>query len=306
MLPLITILSLLLAALVKGWWSLHKGHIWIPAAIAVVVILSIVLVVAVSIAELPTNVDASSSRVGFKSGDGTRTTMDIVFSCLSTMIICTISAIHFDLPGNVSSYFRFFNLAGPRWDTTTTKVLNWLLGLLMPEIWVGKACMQYSCALVDYHAKVKSYPEWTLKLSMFDIMRGFTWVNDPEINPGRAQYRTGAKLDRQKICKSLEREISDKSKANVLTKLIAIIQITRFLLEVIARAASSLPISPLEYFTCAQVFCALLMYVFWFDKPCDVETKISLDLCRKERLSGATRMKIKICTHLYSDLNDMG
>lgn len=122
----------------------------------------------------------------------------------------------------------------------------------------------------------KNCAGWKFKHSTFARMKGFSLDIDDNINSGYQLLLQGAILDVDS-CDRLGWEISDKSKADVLTKSIAIIQITRFLLEISARTASSLPISPLEYFTCAHVFYALTMYIYWFDKPCGVQEKIRLE-----------------------------
>lgn len=210
--------------------------------------------------------------------------MGIVYSCLTTMAICTISAMHFDLTNNTSHRLGFREKIVSRefWKAIGRKLGIWSAGLLMPEILANNACYDYYRALRD-HAFMKTECEnWTFKLSMFAGMNGFSLEDGDVIDSGRTLLRRGVILDAD-VCKRLEYEISDKSKADVLTKSIAIIQITRFLLEIIARAASSFPISPLEYFTCAQVFCALLMYVFWFDKPHGVQEKTRLRVKKGEK-----------------------
>lgn len=240
-------------------------------------LLSIVLIISVVATELRTKVDASSARVGFQTSDRRRTSMDVIFSCLSTMLICTISAIHFDLPDDTSDELDFWEIRSkPILAAMVMKVFYWSLALLAPELFVGNACAEYCDALEDYAFMEKHCPGWTLKLSVFARMKGFTLEDGDGIESGRELFRRGAKLDVQ-TCRRLQDDIADKSKADILTKSIAIIQITRFLLEIIARAAYSLPISPLEYFTCAQVFCALLMYIFWIDKPHGVQQKIRLE-----------------------------
>ena len=118
---------------------------------------------------------------------------------------------------------------------------------------------------------------------MFARMKGFTLEDGDSVKSGRELLNRGATLTENR-CKQLEFEIADKSKADVLSKTIAVVQITRFLLETIARAANALPISPLEYFTCAQVFCALFTYIYWFDKPHGVQEKIRLEKGDKRKI----------------------
>lgn len=114
-------------------------------------------------------------------------------------------------------------------------------------------------------------------------MKGFTTEGGDRIKSGLELYEGGAILD-DRACDRYYFEIDDKTKANVLTKVIAITQITRFLLGEIDRACNGLPISPLEYVTCAQVLVALFTYVYWFDKPYGVLGKIRVQKGSKRRV----------------------
>lgn len=301
---------------------------FLGAKISAVASLSIALFLAVVITDLRSRHHSSSSLVGFQPSSKGRSTMDIVYACVTTMVICTISAVHIDLPFNTSHRLEFgeklFTI--DFWLEMARKVVIWSIALLMPEVAVFWASKDYFGALKDQAYMKTKFDSWTFKHSMFAIMKGFALRvdesrnrpsyqdrGDPddskrrnfkdlmvavtrrfrfsedgykEVDSGRRLLGRGAVLN-DKICEQLGHEISDKSKADVLTKLISIVQITRFLLETIARAANALPISPLEYFTCAQVFCALLMYIFWFDKPHGVQEKIRLETHRRTRSRSA-------------------
>lgn len=162
---------------------------------------------------------------------------------------------------------------GTKLSPTKVKLFLYMSGLLIPEVVVMGACGDYIEALEDF-LYMEEYDGWTLKHSFFVKMQGF-YIDGQMVGSGRDLIKSGANLDKAK-CEQLRRDIDDKSKADLLTKSIAVIQIIRFLLEMIARAATSLPLSPLEYFTCAQVVCALLTYIFWFDKPHNVREPLRL------------------------------
>lgn len=143
----------------------------------------------------------------------------------------------------------------------------------MPEIMVACAVGQYYRATKNF-IKLGKNRGWTFTHSFFLTMKGFH-LNGAEVSDSLELVQGRVKLDEITL-KQLRDEINDKSNADFLTKSIAVIQITRFSLGIIARAVASLTISPLEYFTCAQVFCALLMYIYWFDKPFNVGIPIHL------------------------------
>jgi hypothetical protein len=70
-----------------------------------------------------------------------------------------------------------------------------------------------------------------------------------------------------------EEDINDRTKSDAFTKLFAIVQSTWLVVQSIARAERGLAISELELATMAFVFCALVMYILWWEKPFDVERR---------------------------------
>ncbi|KAK3386829.1 hypothetical protein B0H63DRAFT_468447 [Podospora didyma] len=70
-----------------------------------------------------------------------------------------------------------------------------------------------------------------------------------------------------------EEQIHDRSKSDAFTKIFAIVQSLWLVLQSIARAVNGLAISELELATMAFVACALVMYLFWWDKPFGVEER---------------------------------
>jgi len=64
--------------------------------------------------------------------------------------------------------------------------------------------------------------------------------------------------------------IKDKSKSDLLTKVLVCFQASWMVVQCIARKSTGLPISLLELTTVMHVMCALLTYGMWFKKPQDV------------------------------------
>ena len=64
--------------------------------------------------------------------------------------------------------------------------------------------------------------------------------------------------------------IRDKSKADMLIKSLACIQVSWMLVQTIARKVVGYPITLLEVHTLVHVGCAIAMYGLWFEKPLDV------------------------------------
>lgn len=59
-------------------------------------------------------------------------------------------------------------------------------------------------------------------------------------------------------------QIEDKSKASVLQKVLIICQVLWMVIQSVSRKIYGLPLTLLEIHTMVHVFCALLMYAFWF------------------------------------------
>jgi hypothetical protein len=70
-----------------------------------------------------------------------------------------------------------------------------------------------------------------------------------------------------------EEVILDCSKADRVTKLLALMQAFYMVVQSISRVVKRLPISQLEVNTIGHVLCAFAIFFFWFDKPKDVQIR---------------------------------
>ena len=73
-------------------------------------------------------------------------------------------------------------------------------------------------------------------------------------------------------------EIWDRSKADTFAKLVACIQSSWMIVQVIARRCQGLEICPLELVTVAFVLCAAVSWYFWMDKPLGVQVPVDIAL----------------------------
>lgn len=69
-------------------------------------------------------------------------------------------------------------------------------------------------------------------------------------------------------------EIDDKSKGDAVSKGIALLQLTWFIVQIIVRATQGLAITELELTTAALAGLNSVMYVFWWSKPRDVQCQL--------------------------------
>lgn len=77
-----------------------------------------------------------------------------------------------------------------------------------------------------------------------------------------------------------EADIDDMSKSDLVSKTVAIFQITYFVVGAIVRSAEHLPISQLELGACAFVPYAIAIYIFSYDKPKSVRTTTTIKTFR--------------------------
>ena len=89
-----------------------------------------------------------------------------------------------------------------------------------------------------------------------------------------------------------ESDIRDKSKADLLAKGLASLQVTWMFLQSISRKAAGLPLSPLETHNLVQAGCALFMYGLWFRNPLDVRAPTLVSMAGFENLLALMLMQM--------------
>ncbi|KAI0766352.1 hypothetical protein BD413DRAFT_636018 [Trametes elegans] len=236
----------------------------------------------------PTQFPSSNPHVGFQGDSGGRDTMDIVVSCATTLITCIYTSVHFDVPRSYAHRLASWPKklrSHDFWLELWTKVSFWMLGVFSPEMLVLHAFYEYKIARRDVvWMHEHGYTDWSLTLS-FAADMGALVVQLPgrDAHPVRSGFalhhlllwhRDPSTLD----CKALEYELADRTKADVLVKVITTLQIVRFFLGVIARAVNRLPVAPVETVICAYVGCTLVYYTLWLYKPYNVNERIVVRL----------------------------
>ncbi|KZT19425.1 hypothetical protein NEOLEDRAFT_1245852 [Neolentinus lepideus HHB14362 ss-1] len=79
-----------------------------------------------------------------------------------------------------------------------------------------------------------------------------------------------------------EDEIKDKSKCDWLSKGLAILQTSWFIVQCIARAIQKLPLTELELATCAFAVLNAVVYAFWWNKPQSVDCPYAIGRSSRE------------------------
>jgi hypothetical protein len=76
-------------------------------------------------------------------------------------------------------------------------------------------------------------------------------------------------------------EMKDRSKADALVKTFVCVQLAWFFAQCSARTIKDLPITLLELHVITHIFCAILMYILWLQKPFDVGSPY---VCKDQRV----------------------
>jgi len=131
--------------------------------------------------------------------------------------------------------------------------------------------------------------KWTMAHGHLVVMGGISTVDPSLEDDGQMDPRSPVltferytktvkereRLDR-KLRKISEEDIKDRSKGDILSKLIAILQTTWFILQCIARGQQKLTLTELELVTLALASLNAITYVFWWHKPLGVQVPIRI------------------------------
>ncbi|KAG2068119.1 hypothetical protein BDR04DRAFT_1129340 [Suillus decipiens] len=167
----------------------------------------------------------------------TRTLWDILSSCGLTLFACTWTAVHPDI-----SYMDQRVIAN-----TLRRLFLMAVVSIAPEFMIYWAICQFlSARFVLY---VDGEPRATLEPE--ELLR---FVRDRSVD----------------MPVITEADIQDRSKGDVLSKYVAILQLVWFFIQVIARYAQNLPVTPLEIDTLGVTTLACISYGSWLKKLKDV------------------------------------
>ncbi|KAG2033070.1 hypothetical protein BDR03DRAFT_1075944, partial [Suillus americanus] len=183
-----------------------------------------------------------------------RTLWNIISSCGLTVFACTWTAIHPDIPRMRERVVV----------TILRRLVLMDVAFIYPENITTSAASQF----LDAYA----FPGWTLTHGFFACMGGFMLYVDGRpratLTPdGLLRFVREGSVDMPIIT---EADIEDRSKADVLTKCITLLQLVQFVIQLIARYAQGLMVTPLEVATLCIVVLICIAYGLWWKKPKDV------------------------------------
>lgn len=159
------------------------------------------------------------------------------------------------------------------------KLLVFLEALAGPEFIFHTALGQY----ISARRSVKEFTDagfegWTTKHGFFSDMGGFV-LHAPDFAPFPLTVSqlhwlvTHGHVDFDDVLVTSS-EIEDKNKFDTLTRVITMLQLSWFVINVLARAGLGMAITTLELSTICFIFCTLFTYFCWRHKPQDVSCPI--------------------------------
>lgn len=221
-------------------------------------------------------------KQGWTSQPSGRGTLDIIWSCGFTMCLCSWSILCLNVPGPGDTPFRMFR----------RKLYVTGLAFLGPEFVFQISLGQWlsACSSVRQF-KASGYSQWTMSHAFFADMGGLVlhtkdWTPFP-IDAKQLHYLV---MEGYVAFPSFDKKkISDKNKVDGLLRLLTLLQILWFVINMAGRFAQGLDNTCGELTTAAFIVCSTGTMFCWNHKPADVATaeKIKTEATMAEILLNA-------------------
>jgi hypothetical protein len=135
------------------------------------------LIQAALAANVPTNSSLPTSQFVYVAGPSTRGTLDILWSSLLTLFLCTYTAQHLNVPSQKDEQnITIWLMAKRKWGAVWRRLKWMLVAIIMPEFLIGRALSDYVAAhksLVVLQQYVRPGEAWTMSHAFFANMGGF-------------------------------------------------------------------------------------------------------------------------------------
>ncbi|KAJ7319261.1 hypothetical protein DFH08DRAFT_754190 [Mycena albidolilacea] len=189
-----------------------------------------------------------------------RTLFNIVSGCLATVFACTWVTVHPNVPGPNQGKLA---LAWRRLGLM-------LVGIIAPELIAGFAARQF----LDARWFSNEYGV-SITHGFFFAMGGF--VSADGHHPVATEEQLRLRPDYLAAIRSIrEGDIEDRSKGDLLSKGVILLQGLWFTIQCLARVHQHLPLTELEVATLAFQFVNIFIWLLWLHKPLDVQQPILL------------------------------
>ncbi|KAF8242570.1 hypothetical protein K440DRAFT_565110 [Wilcoxina mikolae CBS 423.85] len=217
---------------------------------------------------------------GWVPQPNSRGTIDILWTCLFTIFVCTYTMLCLNLPAVNDPLYRRIG-----------RKLFWMgVSIAGPEFVLTAASGQWNAARESvelFRAAGYTDDQWTIRHGFFADMGGFLLVPAPN-SPNTIENRPFPITSKHLLWlvkkgytdfpEVTVEDLDDKSKQDTIAKVITSIQVGYLILQSIGRAIQRLAVTTLELSALAIVVCSILTNLCWLRKPLDVRTPIKVQL----------------------------
>ncbi|TGO40540.1 hypothetical protein BHYA_0035g00140 [Botrytis hyacinthi] len=209
---------------------------------------------------------------GWVSSPNTRGTINIIWSSLSTVWLCTWTALCLNIPEQQNSRGWRMILYKFRWQ---------MFAVFFPEVLVALAAEQW----ISAKQSVRTFSElghngWTIRHGFFADMGGIIVAPKDSDHFAIDSYQL-AHLIRNNYISLPPIDINDiraVNKADGLARAVTMAQMAWFCMACLGRSVEGLNITPVELETLAFILCTTHTFFFWWNKPLDPARPLILPL----------------------------
>ncbi|KAI5819153.1 hypothetical protein BZA77DRAFT_242443, partial [Pyronema omphalodes] len=220
------------------------------------------------------NVDRSGSKKMKRAPFGklTQKTVLAIIALLAPDIVLSIALHQFLVAYEYQRAVNKYLASETHTDEDTAEKSN-----NKPKTWLSTFTERISAKFLEEDKSTQN--RMKLKVAFFALMGGFSVEQMAISGPSWDSIGVGV-LCRHETMKKIYNypmeEILDKSKANGLEKLFAMVQTGWILLQCFGRSMEGIHITNLELNTVVHVLLAIVMYGIWWEKPADINKSISM------------------------------
>ncbi|KAM0720650.1 hypothetical protein Q7P37_004787 [Cladosporium fusiforme] len=217
-----------------------------------------------------------------------RGTLDIVWSCLATLIACTYTVLHLNVPEQRDGRDPGFKGDLKWWWKGIRPSLEWTFTAMVAPEWYALmasanliVAMSTKADLVKLDKSISPPGGWSLSSAFFANMGGFAIRSNTNRRDNDITHLTGKHLLQllkdqtySLIPNSLPstEEIKDLSKSDDFAKTLVMLQMIYFCANCLTRLIKGMPTTQLEMSVFGTAVCSLVSFVVLFRKPHSVKT----------------------------------
>ena len=255
----------------------------------------------------------SDNAVGWTPSPDRRGTIDVLWICAFTLFICTWTVLHPNIPTQEEVRAQWNQW--PFWRKRLKLAGLLVLMVAAPELVVALAVRDWLWARASVREMRElgfDDRQWSMSHAFFANMGGFVLyfevqdrkegISGKIAESDRSNERPGSVrqnvvqregLVQRTLCATqlamlmrkpyalhlpqlTKDDLRDRSKSNTLAKLLACMQAGWLVVQCFARAHQHLAVSQLEVATAGFVGCTVITYMFWWNKPRNVESTVAI------------------------------